>query len=63
MKRHKQHVFTPHELRQIAVAALCDPVTVRKFLNRRPVRPLSAQRIEAALRQLGIDGEVITTAA
>ena len=53
--RNKRRVLSPHEVRQVAVAALCHPETVTSFIAGRPVRPLSEQRIVAALKQLGLD--------
>jgi hypothetical protein len=42
-------------LRRIAVDAICDPRTVRARLLGKQVRGLVGERIEAALRQHGID--------
>lgn len=46
--------LNPHELRRIAVAASCDPKTVRRFLTGEPVRPTCRARIESALRTLNL---------
>ena len=49
-------------MREVAVVAQCHPETVRAFVaGRHPIRPLSEQRIVAAMRQLGLDE--VTTAA
>ena len=39
-----------HTLRAIAVAASCDPRTVRRFVEGKPVRPMVAERIRKAMR-------------
>ena len=44
----------PHQLREVAVQAHCDPRTVRRFLEGQPVRPALKTRIEKALKQLKI---------
>lgn len=41
--------YNPHDLRRIAVAALCDPRSVAKVLDGQPVRPMTAQRVLAVL--------------
>lgn len=44
-----------HALRQVAVEAMVDPRTVARLLAGGEVRPLSAQRIRAALSRLGFE--------
>ena len=39
-----------HTLRAIAVAASCDPRTVRRFVEGKHVRPMVAERIRKAMR-------------
>lgn len=44
-----------HEIREVAVEASCDPRTVKNYLRaKKPVQPLSAKRIEAAILRLGL---------
>ena len=43
-----------HELRRLAVESMTDPRTCRAYLEGRPVRELSAERIQAAIRRLRI---------
>lgn len=53
--------MTPYEIRQIAVAALVDERTVRRYLKGLPIRELGRRRIEAAARRLATshdDGQV-----
>ena len=47
----------PFAIRRVAVAAVCDPRTVRDFLSGKPVRSTSRTRIETALRRLGLRPE------
>jgi hypothetical protein len=43
-----------HVQLRIAVAARVDPSTVRRYLDRKPVRGLSRERVEGALRQMDL---------
>jgi hypothetical protein len=43
-----------HDVRRIAVEALVDPRTVRKYLDGHPVAKLTVRRIESAARRLGL---------
>jgi DNA-binding LacI/PurR family transcriptional regulator len=45
--------LTPHQERTIAVAAGCDPRTVRAYLKGKPQRSTTASRIAAALAKHG----------
>jgi hypothetical protein len=45
---------TAHEIRQVAVAAICCGATVRRYFAGQPVRSTSRARIEEALRNLGL---------
>ncbi|MBN2196784.1 MAG: hypothetical protein JW751_28520 [Polyangiaceae bacterium] len=49
-----------HLLRTIAVAAECDPRSVRRVLTGQPVRALVRMRIERAIHALGLEGEVVS---
>ncbi len=53
----KVNGLSAHELRQVAVAAEVDPDTVKRYAEGRPLRALSRQRIERALKAMGGDGE------
>jgi len=54
MKVREQRLIlaNPHRVRSIAVRALTDPRTVRRYLEHLPVRPSLAARICEALREL-----------
>jgi len=45
--------ITPHEARAIAAAAFCDPRSVVKAIEGRPLAALTLTRIKHALAQLG----------
>jgi hypothetical protein len=45
--------ITPHEARTIAAAAFCDPRSVVKAIEGRPLAALTLARIERALGTLG----------
>lgn len=45
--------LTAHDERRVAVAAGCDPRTVRAYLRGDPTRSTTAARIADALRELG----------
>lgn len=47
---------TPHQLRVIGARACCDPRTVRRRLEGRPVRSTTCARIDEVLRDLGLIG-------
>lgn len=47
--------LTPHDERRVAVAAGCDPRTVRAYLEARPMRSTTSARIAEALANLGLD--------
>jgi hypothetical protein len=44
--------LTPHEVREVAARAYCDPRTVRAYLDGRPQHSTTAARIERAIREL-----------
>lgn len=46
-------VITPHDARTIAAAAFCDPRSVVKAIEGKPLAALTMARIRAALAQLG----------
>lgn len=46
---------SPHVVRQIAVLAACDVRPVQRFLRGERVRQTIGDRIEVALRQLGVE--------
>jgi hypothetical protein len=46
--------LTPHDERRVAVAAACDPRSVRARLAGRPQRSTTAARIDEALEALGL---------
>jgi hypothetical protein len=46
---------TAHEIRQIAVAAICCGATVRRYFAGLPVRSTSRARIDQALESLGLE--------
>lgn len=48
--------LTPHDERRVAVAAGCDPRTVRAYLEGRPMRSTTAARIRDALKDLDLSG-------
>jgi len=50
--------LTAHEMRTVAVKALCDDRSVRKYLDGKPVRDLLRMRIERALRECGFEAAV-----
>ena len=43
-----------HQLRQVSVAASCDPRSVGNYVAGKTLRPLLAERIEVALRECGL---------
>jgi hypothetical protein len=49
--------LTTQERRLVCAGACCDPRTVRRFLDQKPIREGSKWRIEQALRNLGIGGQ------
>ncbi len=53
MPRTSVAVLTPHALRAVAVAAGCDPRTVRAYLAGRPTTSTTSARVEEALRAHG----------
>lgn len=56
---HKEFIMklNPHQLREVAVAACCDPRTVAAYLDGRVIRSTCAVRVERALRDLNIEVE------
>ena len=44
-----------HAVRRVAVAALCDPKSVLKFLAGGRLRPTVALRVRRALKRLGLN--------
>lgn len=55
--------ITPHEARAIAAAAFCDPRSVVKAIEGRPLAALTLTRIKNALAQLGRVELLATTTA
>ena len=54
-QRRKQLALTPHEVRMVSVEGQVHPHTVRAFLlGTLATRPLSEQRIRAAMEKLGL---------
>lgn len=51
----QESVLNWHELREIAVASVSDPRTVRSYVEGRVVRHTTAVRISKALRDMGRD--------
>jgi hypothetical protein len=47
--------LTPHEVREVAARAYCDPRTVRAYFDGRPQHSTTAARIERALREMRSD--------
>ena len=45
--------FSKTDIMGIAAKASCDPRTVRRFLDGETVRELAAERIRAAMKELG----------
>jgi DNA-binding LacI/PurR family transcriptional regulator len=45
--------LTPHQEREVAVLAGCDPRTVRAYVDGKPQRSTIAARVEQALAKLG----------
>lgn len=46
--------LTEHVRRRIAVAANADPRSVKKFCEGKPLKPMTAERIEQAMRAEGL---------
>lgn len=46
-------IITPHDARTIAAAAFCDPRSVVKAIEGKPLAALTLARIERACAQLG----------
>jgi len=46
--------LTPQQLRRAAVLAGCDPRTVRHYITGRSVYSTTRERVEQALRELGL---------
>jgi DNA-binding LacI/PurR family transcriptional regulator len=46
-----------HEVRRIAVEACCDPETVHRYFEGRAMKSTTTERVEAALRRLGMNTE------
>lgn len=44
--------LTPHELREVAARAFCDPRTVRAYLDGRSQHSTTVARIQRAIREL-----------
>lgn len=55
--------YTAHDVRRVAVAASVDPRTVRRYLTGQTTASTTAQRIRAALANLGFEVEPPTGAA
>ena len=47
--------LTPHDERRVAVAAGCDPRTVRAYLDSKPQRSTIAARVRDTLHAMGFD--------
>ena len=50
---HSHPLLSNHEARRVAVAALCDPRTLYKYLHGAPQNALVKERIEKGLRETG----------
>lgn len=50
---HAHPAMSAHELRRVAVEALCDPRTIVKYLRGGSQPPLVRERVERALRACG----------
>ena len=46
--------LTPHDVRRLAVLAVCDPKTVERYYAGRRVQSTSEQRIREAAAKLGL---------
>jgi hypothetical protein len=46
--------LSPHQLRELAVLASCDPRTAQRFVQGEAVRGTAFDRLQIAARQLGI---------
>jgi hypothetical protein len=46
--------LSPHQIREISVAAMASPKAVKRFLEGKLVKDLTRVRVEHAARQLGI---------
>lgn len=58
MSAHQNtYILGERDRRRVAVAADCDPRSVRRYLRGELVRPSTIARIERALAQLGFDDE------
>lgn len=49
-----KHAMSPHDERKVAVAAGCDPRSVRHFLAGRPQHSTTSSRIRSALIDFGM---------
>ena len=47
--------FSAHQVRELSVAALASPKSVRRVLDGEPTRELTRLRIERAARELGLE--------
>jgi len=50
----KRTHINAHQVRQVAVDATCDPRSVEKYLAGKTLKPMTRERIEKALRALGL---------
>lgn len=51
--RHECMKLSPHQIRAIAVEAMCDPRSVTKAIEGHQLAPLTLERIRAALSRMG----------
>lgn len=47
--------LTPHTVRRLAVEAVCDDRTIGRYISGAPIRDLSRERVEAAIRKLNAE--------
>jgi hypothetical protein len=50
---HSHPALSQNQVRTVAVAAICDPKTVIRYLNREKQSGASRERVERALRSTG----------
>jgi DNA-binding LacI/PurR family transcriptional regulator len=55
--------LTPHDIARVAVEAIVDARTVRRFLDGHRIRPSGRARIEDAMQRLGYAGNTSTAAS
>ena len=61
-KQDKKRQLSAHWIRRVSVESLTDPATVKRYLDRRPIRPMTELRIRTALERLGL-GRLVKASA